>query len=221
MVAASPPPESKDTLTRQRVVAAAMELADERGIEALTMRELGRRLGVEAPSLYNHVAGKDDLLDGLVDLVVAQIDLPAPGAHWKDAMRRRAVSARRIFAQHRWAASLIDSRGRSGPSSLAYANAILGALLGAGFSARRAADVFLVLDSYIYGFERQRTTLMPSDDDDSTEIAQEVLEAAAEAYPALTTVATEFSQTPYDEDAVFDLGLELLLDGFERRLAAG
>lgn len=221
MVAASPPPESRDTLTRERVVAAAMELADERGIEALTMRELGRRLGVEAPSLYNHVAGKDDLLDGLVDVVVAQIDLPAPGTDWKEAMRRRAVSARHVFARHRWAAGVIDSRGRSGPSSLAYADGILGTLLRAGFSARQAADVFLVLDSYIYGFERQRATLALSDDTDSTEIAQEVLEAAAAAYPALTTVATEFSQAPYDEDAVFDLGLELLLDGFERRLAAG
>ena len=134
-----------------------MDLADERGIESLTMRELGRRLGVEAASLYNHVSGKDDVLDGMVEQVVSQIDLPGEDVDWKEAMRRRAVSARAVFARHRWAAGLIDSRERSGPGSLSYADRVLGTLLRAGFSPRVAGNAFVALDSYIYGYERQRS----------------------------------------------------------------
>lgn len=210
---------SRDTLTRNRVVRAAMALADESGIESVTMRRLGRRLGVEAASLYNHVAGKDDLLDGLVDLVVAEIDLPSGDVGWKDAMRRRAVSAREVFAVHRWAAGLIDSRGRSGPSSLAYADRVLGALLGGGFSPGNAANAFLALDSYVYGFERQRATIAPAEDEDSTEVAQEVLMAIPEgAYPSLARIATEYARTPYDDAAAFEFGLDLILDSLERLL---
>ncbi len=196
-----------------------MDLADESGIESFTMRELGRRLGVEAASLYNHVAGKDDLLDGMVDLVVAEIDLPSGDVDWKEAMRRRAVSAREVFARHRWAAALIDSRGRSGPGSLSYADRVLGTLLHAGFSPGLAANAFLSLDSYIYGFERQRANIAPTDDEDTTEVAQEVLAAIPEgAYPSLAQVAMEYSVKPYDDAAAFDFGLGLILDGLERLL---
>jgi len=211
--------ESRDTLNRERVVRAAMDLADESGIESVTMRELGRRLGVEAASLYNHVAGKDDLLDGMVDLVVAEIDFPSGDVVWQEAVRRRAVSARAVFAKHRWAAGLIDSRGRSGPSSLAYADRVLRVLLRAGFSPRLAADAFLALDSYIYGFERQRSNISPADDEDATDVAQEVLDAIPQgAFPSLAAVAIEYAEKPYDEDASFEFGLDLLLDGLERLL---
>ena len=211
--------ESRDTLNRERVVRAAMDLADESGIESVTMRELGRRLGVEAASLYNHVAGKDDLLDGMVDLVVAEIDLPSADVDWKEAMRRRAVSAREVFAHHRWAAGLIDSRGRNGPSSLSYADRVLGVLLDAGFSPGLAANAFLALDSYIYGFERQRSNISPADDEDITEVAQEVLAAIPQgAYPSLARVATEYAVKPYDDAAAFDFGLDLILDGLQRLL---
>jgi len=183
------------------------------------MRELARRLGVEAASLYNHVAGKDDLLDGMVDLVVAEIDLPSRDVDWKEAMRRRAVSAREVFAHHRWGAGLIDSRGRSGPSSLSYADRVLGALLHAGFSPRLAASAFLALDSYIYGFERQRSNIAPADDEGSVEVAEEVLAAIPQgAYPALALVATEYATQPFDDAAAFDFGLDLILDGLERLL---
>lgn len=211
--------EPRDTLKRKRVVQAAMELADESGIESVTMRILARKVGVEAASLYNHVAGKDDLLDAMVDLVVAEIDLPTGEVGWQDAMRRRAVSAREVFARHRWAAGLIDSRGRSGPSSLAYADRVLGALLGAGFSASNAANAFLALDSYVYGFERQRSNIAPADDEDSTEVAQEVLSAIPEgAYPSLTRVARQYASEPYDDAAAFDFGLNLILHSLERLL---
>jgi AcrR family transcriptional regulator len=196
-----------------------MDLADESGIESLTMRELGRRLGVEAASLYNHVAGKDDLLDGMADLVVAEIDLPSGGVDWKEAMRRRAVSARGVFVRHRWAAGLIDSRGTSGPGSLSYADRILSTLLQAGFSPGVAANAFLALDSYIYGFERQRSNLSLGDDAVTTKTAQDYLAAIPQgAYPSLACVAMEYAVKPYDDAAAFDFGLGLILDGLQRLL---
>ena len=211
--------ESRDTLNRERVVRAAMDLADESGIESVTMRELGRRLGVEAASLYNHVAGKDDLLDGMADLVVAEIDLPSRDVDWKEAMRRRAVSAREVFTHHRWGAGLIDSREGSGPSRLSYADRVLGTLLQAGFSPGIAANAFLALDSYVYGFERQRSNLSLGDEVDTTETAQEVLAAIPQgAYPSLARVAMEYAAKPYDDAAAFDFGLGLILDGLQRLL---
>jgi AcrR family transcriptional regulator len=206
-------------LDRPRIVCAAMDLADERGIEAVTMRELGRKLGVEAASLYNHVAGRGDVLDGMVDVVVAQIDVPSGGVHWREAMRRRAVSARSVFSRHPWAGALIDSSERSGSSSLSYVDRVLGALLGAGFSPTVAANAFLALDSYIFGFERQRANLSMEDDAGSGEKAQETLAAIPQgAYPSLTRVAMQYAAEPFDEDAAFDFGLEMILDGLERIL---
>ena len=200
---------------------AAMDLADERGIESLTMRELGRRLGVEAASLYNHVSGKDDVLDGMVEQVVSQIDVPGESVDWKEAMRRRAVSARAVFARHRWAAGLIDSRERSGPGSLSYADRVLGTLLRAGFSPGVAGNAFLALDSYIYGYERQRSHLSLGDEEDGAEPAREVLEAAQGAFPSLVLVATAYASEPFDDDAAFDFGLGLILDGLQRLLEQG
>jgi AcrR family transcriptional regulator len=196
-----------------------MELADERGIAALTMRELGRKLHVEAASLYNHVSGKDDLLDAMVDLVVGEIDWPSEGADWTEAMRRRAISARDVFARHPWASGLIDSRERLGPIRLSYMDRVLGALLEAGFSAEAAANAFMVIDSYIYGFERQRSELSLGDDADTTERAAAVLSAAPpDAYPSLMRVAGEFSTRPYDDAAAFKFGLGLILEGLQRHL---
>lgn len=211
--------EPRATLDRERVLRAAIELADERGIEALTMRELGRRLGVEAASLYNHVDGKDDVLDGMTDLVVSEIDLPTHEVDWKDAMRRRAVSALGVFSRHAWASGLIDSRERVGPARLAYIDGVLGALLEAGFSAESAANAFMVLDAYIYGFERQRSKLSLGGDADTTEAAQAVQAAMPpDAYPSLTRVAGEFASRPYDDAAAFEFGLGLMLNGLERSL---
>jgi AcrR family transcriptional regulator len=210
---------SRDTLNRERVVRAAMDLADDSGIESVTMRELGRRLGVEAASLYNHVAGKEDLLNGMADLAAAEIDLPSSDVDWKEAMRRRAVSARGVFLQHRWAAGLIDSRTWSGPYSLSYADRVLGTLIQAGFSPAIASWAFIVLDSYIYGFERQRANFAQADDVDTIEVAQEVLAAIPQgAHSSLAAVAMEYAEKPYDEAAAFEFGLDLILDSLERQL---
>ena len=207
----------RDTLNRDRVVRAAMDLADERGIESLTMRELGRKLGVEAASLYNHVAGKDDLLDGMADLVVAEIDLPSGGVHWKEAMRRRAISAREVFSRHPWAAGLIDSREASGPSRLAYADRVLDTLLEAGFSPNTASRAFVALDSYVYGFERQRSIIGMGDESDGVEMAREVLDRIPmEAYPSLARIAMGYEAEPYDDAEAFEFGLGLILDGLQR-----
>jgi AcrR family transcriptional regulator len=197
-----------------------MELADERGIDAVTMRELGRWLGVEAASLYNHVAGKDDLLDGMVDLAVSEIEVPCcDDVGWKEAMRRRAVSARELFSRHGWASNLIDSHARTGPASLSYVDRVLGVLIQAGFSPAAAANALLVLDSYIYGFERQRSGLSTESGPDGTEAAREVLAAISEgAYPNAVRVATEYAATPFDQNAAFDFGLGLILDGLEHLL---
>jgi len=204
------------------VLRAAMELADESGIESLTMRELGRRLGIEAASLDNHVAGKEDLLDGMADLVAGEIDVPFEGVDWKEAMRRRAVSARDVFSRHPWACGLLVSREVMGRAQLSYADRVLGALLQAGFSPGDAANAFLVLDSYIYGFQRQRHSLSLGADVDTTEIAEEVLAAIPpDAFPSLMRVAGEFATKPYDAAAVFDLGLGLILDGLEDLLRSG
>ena len=209
----------RDTLNRNRVVRAAMELADERGIESVTMRELGRKLGVEAASLYNHVARKDDLLDGMADLVVAEIDLPSGGVDWKQAMRRRAVSAREVFSAHPWAAGLIDSREGGGPSRLSYVDRVLGTLLEAGFSPDTASRAFVALDSYVYGFERQRSNIGIGDESYGAEAARGVLDAIPqEAYPSLARVAMGFEAEPYDDAAAFEFGLNLILDGLQRLL---
>ena len=162
----------------------AVELADEHGIEGLTMRELGLRLGVEAMSLYNHVANKDDILDGMVDLVVSEIDLPRDTVDWREAMRRRAVSAQSVFSRHPWASGLIDSRVSSGPARLRYLDWVLGTLRRAGFTLEMAARAFAVLDSYIYGFGRQQLNVSTGPDVKLEEQAEAFLRAIpADEYP--------------------------------------
>jgi AcrR family transcriptional regulator len=213
--------ETRETLNRKRVVRAAVDLADASGIESVTMRELGRRLGVEAASLYNHVSGKDDLLNGMADHAAAEIELPFSGVDWKEAMRRRAVSAREVFLRHRWAAALLDSREWHGPDSQTYADRVLGTLIKAGFSPVIASWAFIGLDSYIYGFERQRSNFAQADDIDTIEVANEVLAAIPLGeYSSLAAVAMEYADKPYDEDAAFEFGLDLILDSLERRLGA-
>lgn len=214
--------EPRETVNRERVLRTAIALADERGIAVLTMRELAGRLGVEAASLYNHVSGKDDLLVGMADLIIAEIELPSEGTDWRDAMRRRAMSARTLFARHPWAAALIDTRMQVEPSGLAYADRVLSTLIRAGLSPAVAGKAFLVLDSFIYGYERQRSILARDDGGDSTDMAQEVVDSIQPgAFPALAQVAAAYAEEPFDEDAGFAFGLDLLLDGIERLLRAG
>src|SRR5437870_4020556 len=151
--------EPRIPLNRDRVLRAALALADEGGIESLTMRRLGQELGVEAMSLYNHVANKDDILDGVVDLVLSDIDVPPTGTDWKTAMRQRAISAHGVLLAHPWAALLIMSRFNIGPGMTRYLDATLGRLREGGFSIEGALDAWHTLDSHLYGFTLQQLNL--------------------------------------------------------------
>jgi len=200
--------------------AGAVLLADEDGLESLTMRSLGLRLGVEAMSLYNHVANKDDLLDGMVDLMVSEIDLPANAVDWKEAMRRRAISAQAVFSRHPWASGLIDSRESSGPARLRYFDWVVGTLRRAGFTLEMAARAFSVLDSYIYGFGRQQLNVSAGRDSKPEEPGQAFLRAIpADEYPYLREMVVEHAMNSgHDESADFEFGLDLILDGLQRLL---
>jgi AcrR family transcriptional regulator len=209
-------------LSRDRVLAAAVALADEIGIEALSMRKLGQSLGVEAMSLYNHVAGKDALLDGMVDAVFAEIELPAPDVGWREAMRRRAISVRATLRRHRWAISLMQSRAAPGPSTLAHHDAVIGVLRAGGFTVAQTAHAFSALDSYIYGFALQEQALPFEGTEQTAEVARGIFEQLPpDRYPHFVELATRHVLQPgYDYGEEFEFGLDLLLDGLER-LKAG
>ena len=217
----TPSPASRAPLTREKVLAMAVSLVDEGGLGTLTMRELGQRLGVEAMSLYNHVANKDDILDGIVDLVVSEIDLPSDAADWKEALRRRAASAHAVFARHPWAGALIDSRQSSGPARLRYFDWVLGTLRRAGFTLEMSARAFSIMDSYVYGFGRQQLNLAAGGDMTPEEMAAAFRQAIpANEYPYLTEMVVDYAiASGNDEGADFEFGISLILDGLERLLA--
>lgn len=215
-----PSSESRARLTRDRVLSAAIALADAGGIDSLTMRKLGVELGVEAMSLYHHVANKADLLDGMIDGVFAEIDLPTDGTDWREAMRRRAVSVRQVLSRHRWAIGLMESRAAPGPANLRHHDTVLGTLRRAGFSIELAAHAYSVLDSYVYGFALQERSL-PFDTADETPHAIQAIMArfATGEYPHLTEIAVEHVLQPgYDYGDEFEFGIELILDGLATAL---
>src|SRR5947209_11903422 len=161
-------------LRRDQVLEAAVTLADEGGIDALSMRKLGQALGVEAMSLYNHVAGKSDLLDGMVDVVFGEIGLPTDDKGWKQAMRQRAISAREALSRHRWAIGLMESRRSPGPATLRHHDAVLECLREAGFSIGLSAHAYSLLDSYIYGFALQEASLPFGTGEEAAQVAQDI-----------------------------------------------
>ena len=205
-------------LTRERVLHAAVALADASGSETLSMRKLGDALGVEAMSLYNHVANKEDLLDGMIDVVFAEIDLPTGWADWRAAMRQRAISARRVLSRHGWAIGLMESRSSPGRATLRHHDAVIGCLRDAGFSIELAAHAFSVLDSYIYGFALQERSLPFPTPEQTAGLAQDILASfPADRYPHLAELtARHVLQPGYDYGDEFEFGLDLILDGLER-----
>jgi len=205
-------------LSRERVLRSAVAFADQGGIASLSMRKLGDALGVEAMSLYNHVANKSELLDGMVDLVFSEIDLPSGGAGWKTAMRQRAVSARQALLRHRWAIGLMESRASPGPATLRHHDAVIGSLRHAGFSIEMAAHAYSALDSYIYGFALQEASLPFDTEEETAEVAEMIFKQfPADEYPHLTELTVEHVLQPgYDYGNEFEFGLDLILDGLER-----
>jgi len=206
-------------LTRERVLRAAIVLADQSGLESLTMRRLGQQLGVEAMSLYNHVANKDDILDGIVDLVLSDIDVPPAGTNWKTAMRQRAISAHAVLLAHPWAAILIMSRFNIGPGMTRYLDATFGRLRDGGFSIEDALDAWHTLDSHLYGFTLQELNL-PFEVEEASQMSADVLgQLAADEYPHVVEVISEVMRSGRKED--FEFGLDLILDGLEKTLDRG
>ena len=208
----------RPALTRERILRAAIGLADRGGIEALSMRNLGEKLGVEAMSLYNHVRNKEDMLDGMVDLIFSEIDLPPTGTDWPNAMRTRAISLHQVLLRHPWANGLMESRSTPGPANLRHHDAVLASLRRAGFSVETAAHAYSVLDSYIYGFTLTETTLPFRKPGEVAEVAANIMEGfRAGEYPYLAEMAVDRAMKPgYSYSIEFEYGLDLILDGIER-----
>jgi AcrR family transcriptional regulator len=215
------PAVARTPLSRDRVLRAAVALAGAGGIEALTMRRLGQELGVEAMSLYKHVANKEDLLDGMVDVVFGEIELPPAGTDWRTAMRRRAISVRGALIRHPWATPLMQSRSRPGPATLRHHDAVIGTLRSAGFPIALVAHAFSAIDSYIYGFALQQRSLPFETGEETAELAQSIMASfPADEYPHLVALTVEHVLQPgYDYGDEFEFGLDLILDGLERALS--
>ncbi|MFD3520780.1 TetR/AcrR family transcriptional regulator [Streptomyces sp. NPDC058653] len=213
---------ARTPLSRERVIRTAVAVADEKGSAALTMRAVAEPLGVEAMSLYHHVAGREDILDGMVDAVFGEIELPPRGTDWKSAMRRRAESARAVLLRHPWAVGLMDSRTRPGPATLGHHDAVIGALRAGGFSVPMAAHAVSLIDSYLYGFVIQEVSLPFNSSEELDEVAGNILgDMASDAYPHLTELAVEHALKPgYAYGDEFPFGLALILDALHPDEAA-
>ncbi len=213
----SPTAKPRPKLTRELVLGTALELADLEGLQALSMRRLAQALGVEAMSLYYHFANKDRLLDGLIDLVFAEIGLPTEG-DWKGRIRARAVSTRGALARHRWALGLLDSRHSPGPANLSHHNAVLECFRLNGFSVAAAAHAYSLLDSYIYGYMLQELNLPFNTSEEAGPVADSIMaEVAAGEFPYLVEMAVEHVLKPgYDYKEEFEIGLSLVLEGIEK-----
>jgi AcrR family transcriptional regulator len=207
------------------VLQTAVALADERGLAELTMRKLAKELGVEAMSLYNHVASKGDLLDGMIERVFSEIEPPSAGGDWKAELRKRATSTRAALLRHRWAVGEMEGRTSHGPSGMRVHDAVLGCLRAAGFSIEMTIHAMSMQDAYIYGFALQQTDMTPQTAEDFAAVAQQQMVDYAHAladYPNLVeVVGGHVAKVGYDYDREFLFGLDVILDGVERFLTAG
>ena len=216
--------EPRARLSKERVLEAAV---------ALAVRKLADELGAGAMSLYHHVPNKERLLDGMVDIVFGEIELPPAGVDWRTAMRRRAISTREVLNRHRWAVGLMESRRSPGAASFRLHNAVLGCLREGGFSIEMTIQAYSVLDAYIYGFALQEKSVPFDDAEGSAAVAEEQARdfaeraqeqqsaALAEEFPYLAeVVAGHVAEVGYDFKTAFEYGLDLILDALERRRTA-
>lgn len=216
-------PQSAAPLSEARILRCAIALADESGIEALSMRKIASQLGVEAMSLYNHVANKDTILDGIVDVVIGEIYVPDPARGWRSETRKRAISAREVLVRHPWAPVLIESRSALSAVRLRYAEAMLGTLRRGGFDIGGAYNALLLIDSYVYGFTLQEISWPHAPSELPEVVAALTPQIDAEALPHMAEMMT-FVMRPRDPherlapayQAEFEQGLDLVLDGLER-----
>lgn len=207
---------TRTPLSRERALTTAVALADAEGIDAVTMRKLAKALGVEAMSLYHHVASKSDILDGMVELVFGEIDLPPDDLGWKAAMRHRASSVRAALTRHPWSIGIMESR-TPGPNTLRHHDAVLGCCRRHGFSVVMAAHAFSLIDSYIFGFVLQEVNLPFDESSDLGEVVEELMPGLpVDDYPHLVELTTEHILQPdYRYGAEFDYGIGLVLDALE------
>jgi AcrR family transcriptional regulator len=225
-----PATDARAPLSRERVLQTAVALAARDGMESLTMRKLAGELGAGAMSLYHYVPNKEELLDGMVDIVFGEIELPPGGGDWRSAMRRRAIATREVLNRHRWAVGLMESRATPGPASFRVHNAVLGYLREGGFSIEATIQAYSVLDAYIYGFALQEKSVPFEDAEEgaavATEQARQFAEdaqaqqtaALADEFPYLhEVVAGHVAEVGYDFAAAFEYGLDLILDALEQR----
>ncbi len=208
---------TRKPLSRARVVQAAVALADEAGLDSFSMRGLAQELGVVPMALYRHVANKEELLDGMVDLVFSEIELPPEELDWSSAMRLRAISTREALKRHSWAIGLMESR-HPGPANLRNHDAVMGCLRNAGFPFAMAIHAYSVQDAYIYGFALQERDTGFETADHAGEAVQRRARAigALERYPHLAEIAAELPESGYDTAVEFSWGLDLILDGLDR-----
>ena len=209
--------QPRQPLSRDRILRAALELVDESGIASLTMRRLAQGLGFEAMSLYNHVANKDDVLDGILDLVLAESEPPAPAGEWDAAVRRSAISVHEALRRHPWSCTLLMSPGHIRPARLQYMDLLLGRLRQAGFSAETTYHAYHVLDGYIFGFSLWETTHTYTAEEVSKFEAAFAETITTDAYPHLHEHAQQhFSEGPHREGNAFELGLDLIVGGLSK-----
>lgn len=202
-------------LTREKVLSTALRMADQGGIASLSMRNVAQALKVEAMSLYNHVANKEHILDGLVELVVSEIPVPVIGSDWRATMRQRAKTAHEVLMRHSWATMLFVSRFNIGPNMLRYVNATIGCLRAAGFSYPMADHAWNALDSYIYGFTLHKLNF-PLDPSEYATAAKQFLPLIpVEQFPYLNGMSQEVIAGRHDGIHQLELGLDLILDGLE------
>ena len=213
----------RPALTHDRILDAAVRVADRGGITQVSMRNVGRELGVEAMSLYHHIAGKDALLDGLADRVFTEMELPDPHQPWRAAMVERAASARRALSQHPWALGLIESRRSPGPALLRHHDTVLACLRHNGFSVTLASHAFSAIDAYVYGFVLTELNLPLAADETVEEFVDEIQQLVPpDEYPHLVEMITEqVVGRAYAYSDEFEFGLDLILDSLEQHLADG
>lgn len=209
--------EPRIRLSRDRVLRAAISLADQEGIGSVTMRRLARELGVEAMSLYHHVANKDEILNAILDIVETEIEMPSPGADWKVAIRRTAISYHDVLERHPWAASLTLSATGTRPARWRYMDAILGCLREAGFSAMATDHAYHALDSHISGYTLWAAQIQIEPEKLPDMAATFLRELPADEYPYLAEhVHQHLAERDPEDEGSFVFGLDLILDGLER-----
>ena len=209
-------PKKRQPLSRDRVLQAAIGLADEGGIEALSMRKLAQELGVEAMSLYNHVANKDDIVDGMLELAAKEIEPPSGEGDWKAILRRSAISAHETLRRHRWAAGLWMSRGGASPTRLRYGDSVLRTFREAGFSEDLTYHAFHTFQAHVVGYTMQELNF-PFEEEELKHLAATFLrEFPVDDYPYLAEHIAQHAEPAEEHEGTFEFGLDLMLDSLER-----